>query len=284
MTRKIVLLAFMMLTAVSCYSCRWASHPDPRLPARDVTVTLMTYNVGVFHKDYEKLGHYSYPEVAALIKSTGAQVIGLNETDWERPRTDSQQQVKELAALLGKDWDYQFTYALDPTYGNSLLWKKDLDVVQRFPRLELAKETGAETRSMGAVEFDEFIFCVTHLDHKSEPDQLSAVAKITEWAALHTRKPIFLVGDMNAVPSSKTIQELQKRWTLLSTSAYTFSADNLRKCIDYIFVYKDCAELRAVEVLDGGVITPADNPSVADASDHCPVWARVKLTIQPLYR
>lgn len=284
MTKKIVFLAFMMLTAVSCRSCRWTSHPDPRLPAREVTVTLMTYNVGVFHKDYATLGHYSYPEVAALIKGSGAQVVGLNETDWERPRTDRQQQAKELVALLGEQWDYQFTYALDPTYGNSLLWKKDLDAIRRLPRLELTKEAGAETRSMGAVEFDDFIFCVTHLDHKSEADRLAAVAKITEWAAGYTRKPIFLVGDMNAVPSSETIQAFQKNWTLLSTSANTFPADEPRKCIDYIFVYKDCAELKAVEVLDGGVITPTADPSVADASDHCPVWARVKLTIQPLYR
>lgn len=284
MTKKIVFFAFVMLTAVSCRSYRWTSHPDPRLPARDVTVTLMTYNVGVFHKDYATLGHYSYPEVAALVKGAGAQVVGLNETDWERPRTDKQQQAKELAALLGENWDYQFTYALDPTYGNSILWQKDLDIVRRFPRLELTKETGSEDRSMGAVELDEFIFCVTHLDHKSAADQLAAVAKITEWASMNKRKPIFLVGDMNAVPSSATIQELQKNWTLLSPTSNTYPADEPKKCIDYIFVYKDCAELEAVEVLDSGVITPSGNPSVADASDHCPVWAKVKLTIQPLYR
>lgn len=276
--KKLLLGGLVAMMALSCSSCR--SHPDPRLPDKEITVTMMSYNVGVFQKYYSTLGHYSYPEVAGLINQTGACVVGLNETDWERPRTDQQHQAELLAAELGEKWDYQFTYALDPTYGNSILWNRDLGLKQRFPRLELTKNTGSESRSMGAVEFDEFIFCVTHLDHKSADDQLAAVATITEWARKHSHKPVFLVGDMNAVPESATIQEYLKGWKRLSPEGFTFPSGTPRKCIDYIFVYNDCATLLKTEVLEGGVITPDINPVVSQTSDHCPVWIKVKMTVK----
>lgn len=283
--KRILMFGSLLALLSSCNSCRHInSHPNPTLSPREVTITFMSYNVGVFKKYYDALGHYSYPEVAAVINSIGPDVIGLNETDWERARTESQHQAELLAAQLGEEWKYQFTYALDPTYGNSILWKDNFNFVRGLPRLELPKDTGSEDRSMGAVQFHDFIFCVTHLDHRSADDRLNAVRLITQWAKSHNSGPIFLVGDMNATPDSETIQELCKDWTLLSSTEYTHSAANPSKCIDYIFLYTASNTLMKAEVLDKGVVTSAKNAAAAKASDHFATWAKVHFVVQPPYR
>ena len=284
--KRILMLGGLFALLSSCNACRnlHSGTPDPTLSPYDVTLTIMSYNVGVFKKYYDDLGHYSYPEVAAIINSVGPDVIGLNETDWERPRTEGQHQAELLAKQLGDEWKYQFTYALDATYGNSILWKDNFNFIRGLPRLELPKDTGSEVRSMGAVQFHDYIFCVTHLDHRSEADRLNAVRLITQWAKGHNSGPIFLVGDMNATSDSETIQELKKDWTPLSVTDNTHSTANPSKCIDYIFFFTNSNTVQKIEVLDGGVVTTAKCPDAAKASDHLAIWTKVHFIVQPPYR
>ena len=254
--------------------------PDtpPEIPG-EVTYTLMSYNVGAFRKYYETLVHYSYPEVASVIQSVGAQVVGLNETDWGASRTDGEHQAAELASQLGSGWDARFYFAAYNWYGNSLIWDTTvLPLEKEYPRLQLPKTDGAEVRSMGAVEFRDFVFCVTHLDHVSEADRLNAINLITDWASTNfcsAGKPVFLVGDMNAEPGSATIRKFHENWRQLTGNELTFSTRNLRKCIDFILVYKNGAE-DIVDVVGSGVVTPARNAAANIASDHCPSWVTLK--------
>ncbi|MBR5699464.1 MAG: endonuclease/exonuclease/phosphatase family protein [Bacteroidales bacterium] len=253
--------------------------PGPEAP-EEVTYTLMSYNVGAFKKYKETLEHYSFPEVAAVIRYAGPQVVGLNETDWEGKRTDYLHQATELATVLGSDWDARFWYAGYTWYGNSMVWDGSrLTAQKEFPRLRFPKgESGSEERSMGAVEFGDFTFCVTHLDHKSEEDRLYAVNLLTAWVKEQygaSGKPVFLVGDLNAVPASSTLSSLRENWTQLSGNAYTYPTSNLTKCIDFILVFNNGAE-KKIQVLDAGVVTPQLIDAAGTASDHCPVWVKVR--------
>ena len=177
---------------------------------------------------------------------------------------------------MSTDWEARFYPAGYTWYGNSLVWDgAALLPVKEYPRLLLPKTEGSEIRSMGAVEFHDFIFCVTHLDHVSETDRLDAVGRITDWASANygnTHKPVFLVGDMNAEPESGTVLKIREDWQQLTGNELTFSTRNLRKCIDFIFVYKNGAE-EAVKVMKSGVVTPSKNATANIASDHCPYWA-----------
>ena len=262
--------------------------PDPPEPPDDppgtpseITCTLMSYNVGGFKKYYDELGHYSYPEVASVIQSVGAQVIGLNETDWGASRSGGEHQAEQLAGQLGPGWEGRFYNAAYTWYGNSLGWDGTvLETVREYERLVLPKTDGAEVRSMGAVEFKDFTFCVTHLDHVSETDRLNAINGITNWAATYFStgsKPVFLVGDMNAEPSSATLLKFHENWRQLTGNEFSFSTRNLRKCIDFIFVYKNGFEDKVSVVLDG-VVTPTKNATAYTASDHCPYWATLRWT------
>ncbi|MBR6055497.1 MAG: endonuclease/exonuclease/phosphatase family protein [Bacteroidales bacterium] len=253
--------------------------PEPQ----NVTITLMTYNVGTFNKYRDELGHFSYPEVAEVIGTVGPVVVGLNETDYGAARTLGEFQASRLASTLGQGWSSRFFYADKTWYGNAVVWDRySLGSGKSFDRISLDKTDGSEVRSMGAVEFRNFIFCSTHLDHISETDRLSAVDKITAWAEAHySGKPIFLAGDMNATPGSAPITRLSQNWIRLTGNNPTFPSDGPTRCIDYIFIYKADASGEmppGVELLGSGVVTADTVPAVATASDHCPVWASLLLS------
>ena len=68
----------------------------------------MSYNVGAFKKYNDDLGHFSYPEVAKVIKSVDAKIVGLNETDHGAVRTLGEYQASKLATALGTGWSPSF--------------------------------------------------------------------------------------------------------------------------------------------------------------------------------
>ena len=83
-------------------------------------------------------------------------------------------------------------------------------------------------------------------------------------------KPVFLAGDLNALPESPEIAELKKGFTILSdTSKPTFRADNPSRCIDYILV--DTAHADRVEVTERQVV------AAPEATDHCALVVRVNV-------
>lgn len=240
-------------------------------------LTLMSYNIGSFLKYKTDLGHYSYPEAAVVVNHYSVDVIGMNETDNGMTRSENQYQAEVFARELGSGWKYYFAYALDTYYGNSILSSGRFAEVKRWPRLELPKGDGYETRSLGAIEYDDFVFCVAHLDHKSNTARLNAVQIINDWAQANyasSDKPVFLVGDMNCTPDDPTIGSLLEKWTRISSDGYTFSTASPSKCIDYIFVLNNEAEY---EVNASDVITSCPGVTVSKISDHFPIYADLTL-------
>ena len=283
---KRLIFSFLLLTALSACSKNGGdpaseSETDSGNQKEPVYAeyTLMTYNVGSFRKYEESLGHLSYQEVAGIISSVDADICGLNETDWGFSRTYSDKQAEKLATELGSGWNSHFVFAYRTDYGNSLVWKNELGLVFKFPRVSIPKTGEGEVRSMGAIEFEDFVFCTTHLDHKSNDDRIAGVQIITDWVKKEfggACKPVILAGDLNCEPGSDPINELQKNWQQISPVVKSYPSDNPRKSIDYILVYaNDQAEKVIVD--GGGVITKEDNPVVATASDHCPVWVKIKI-------
>lgn len=244
---------------------------------KEVTLRLCSYNVGLFSKSKATLGHYSYPEAAALLTEMNVDVVGLNETDKGNKRTDNHYQAEELAKELGKDWTTYFAYAHNLAYGNSIVAAPEYKVVKQWERLLIPKGDGSENRSSGAVEYEDFVFCVTHLDHESVEARKKGVEIITQWALENygkdkTHKPVFLVGDMNCISTEVTIANLEKNWKLISAKELTYPSDKPKKCIDYIFVLDNGVEVKAGE---SHAVTTSVNVDVSTVSDHCPIYCDV---------
>ncbi|MDR1339224.1 MAG: endonuclease/exonuclease/phosphatase family protein [Prevotellaceae bacterium] len=238
--------AYMILTAL-LYSCN----------AREER-TLMSYNI----RNAKGMDDVTdCRRIAGVIKSLDADVVAMQEIDSVTERSGGVFILEEIARHAGMHLSFSASIPFQGgKYGTGILSKE-----KPLAAKSVALPGREEKRSLLIAEFkDCTVFC-THFSLNPE-DRLLSVAIINEYAEGY-KKPVFLAGDMNDVPSSKVIAELQKSWTVLSdTARFTFSSDDPQICIDYIFVRKT----DRVEVL---------NATVADeriASDHLPVYARVK--------
>ena len=244
-----------------------------------MTVRFVSYNVGCFKKYKTALGHFSYPEVAEVLKENRAAVVGLNETDNGAERTDYDYQAQKLAEQMGEGWTYYFAPARSTTYGNGIIASPSYKVVKEWPKLTIPKKdpNTSEVRSMGAVEYEDFVFCVTHLDHRSEASRLEGVRLITEWAKANygagkSNKPVILLGDMNCVPTDAPIIEFEKDWDWVSANELTFPCKEgqpLTKCIDFVFVLKNGAQYT---VGKSHAIHSVASTNIYQAADHYPIY------------
>ena len=229
-------------------------------------MTLVSYNVGVFSK-YED---NTIPQVADVIRGAGASLVALNELD-SCNRRHADYQLQELAKELG-DWSFQFASAFPyagGAYGNGVVSRDK--VISRY-KVHLPKSDGSEPRSIAVVETDRCVFASVHLDYVGENSQRDQVEALNDWfkgVYAGAKKPVFLCGDFNAEPDSEAIELMRQGWTRLSGTESTYSTKNPRKCIDYVFAYKDAAPVEVVstEVLTAGTET---------LSDHFPIKVVVK--------
>ena len=119
-----------------------------------------------------------------------------------------------------------------------------------------------ETRTLILAEFEDYIYCCTHLS-LTEEDRMKSLEIVKSFTASY-KKPLFLAGDMNAEPESDFIKELQKDFQILSNPKQsTYPAPEPKETIDYITALKSNANgfaLISSQVLDEPI-----------ASDHRPI-------------
>lgn len=252
---------------------------DPTLPpaaGAPMTVRFISYNVGKFAKYESALGHKSYPEVAKVIQEIGGTVVGLNETN--------KGQATELAKALGTGWTGYFAYAANTNYGNSIVAAPEYKVVKECPRVDIPKVDAntSEVRSLGVVEYEDFVFCVTHLDHMSIEARKHGVKVITDWCLENygpgkTTKPVILLGDMNCIPAEVTIANFKENWDWVSANENTFPCPNPTKCIDFVFVLKNGVSYTKGE---SHSVFRTLTTDIEKASDHYPIYADITFNAQ----
>ena len=119
-----------------------------------------------------------------------------------------------------------------------------------------------EARALIMAEFDNYIYCCTHLS-LTEEDRMASLELIKDFAAAH-KKPFFLAGDLNAEPESAFIKYLQQDFQILSdVNQHTFPAPAPTETIDYITALK--------QNMKGFTVTSAQVVNEPVASDHRPL-------------
>ena len=145
-------------------------------PDADV-LRLATYNVGVFSKS----GTNTTLMIVEMMKELGVCALSMNELDSCNTRHQVFQ-LKSFAREMGS-WDYTYAPALNYKggwYGIGIASNPKLNIIRRF-RLKLSQAGGSEVRALAVSEFQDFVFCSTHLDHKSKDAQLVQAGEITAW-------------------------------------------------------------------------------------------------------
>ncbi len=178
------------------------------------TVRLVTYNAGTFNKYIAD----DYPLVAEMMREVGADAVCLNELDSCTTRTGGVFQLERIARAMG-GWDYRFGRAMPyrgGSYGVGVMTRER--ILDHFT-VALPRGEGAEPRVLTVVELARYVIATTHLDHTSaaaQRDQVAVINRVMRERYAEASKPVFLGGDLNALPDSGNARTLQEAWTVLT--------------------------------------------------------------------
>lgn len=237
-------------------------------------IRIMAYNVLRFV--YDKNDPYNYQTIANMVNEKEVDAVCVNELDSFTTRSNSDYQLEKFAQTLG-NWDFKFGAAMPHaggSYGEGIATKEK--AVRKFS-VSLPKGVGAEPRVIVVMEMNDYVIATTHLDHvsaESQIDQVKIINSTIEELYIDSDKPVFLAGDLNAMPDSETIAFLKENWTMLSSTHPTFPSHNPTRCIDYVFQYNNGVKC---EVLHAEVIRFLKSGNPATASDHLPVIVDIKI-------
>lgn len=227
----------------------------------DTIHRLMSYNI---HHARGMDGVVDTKRIGELIIQVDPEVVALQEVDSVSARSGGIDTMGDLSVQTGMYASYSASIPLQGgKYGIGLLTKEK--PLNSF-RIDLPGKE--EARSALIVELEKYVIVCTHLS-LDDKEQVASVDLINKAISKYS-KPLFLIGDLNAVPESETMKQFGEQWKILNTtSEHTFPSENPNVTIDYVLAYKfggDNLEKIRSEVIDERV-----------ASDHRPLLVEVKL-------
>lgn len=266
--------AFALVLSVLLAACAGAG--QGARGGREVTV--LVYNI---HAGKDAGGRDNLPRVAELVRTTGADLVLLQEVDRNTQRSGPADQPAVLARLTGYSAAFGRTIQFQGgEYGIALLSRW---AVRRDTLIPLAVAAppggtteGREQRGVLLAELaapgGSIAVLNTHLDHTADDAwRVQEIAGVLRAAAtVGPGMPVLLGGDLNARPESPVHQQLRAAgfrdaWAECgSGDAMTFPAGAPDRRIDYLYLAGEtrCLESRVL---------------ASDASDHRPLLIRVRL-------
>ena len=232
-------------------------------------IRMLTYNIrsglGMDNKR-------SLSKIASVIESSGADLIGLQETDKYMISSCFSFQAKKLAQLLGMN--YAFGGAWKPiffsSFGNTILSKYPI-IEYKNTLLPGAGEQRALLEAVADINNCRIRLCNTHLG-LSQATREEQVDKIIELLGDFSL-PTILIGDCNVTPDDPIIDKLSACFRQKSSiftdentidEHKTYPSNNPTEKLDYIFFSSHWKEISQK-------ILPSQ------ASDHLPLLAEGKL-------
>lgn len=276
-----------------------AAAPDP---ARTDTLRILTWNIAHNRgdlrqgplqnfragSDEERIARLA--RIAAVIREADADVVVLNEVDFDAVWSGGLNHAETLARAVGyptrveqRNFDFG-TLSLDFAFGNALLTRLPVDTVRHVgipphSRLE-ATLIGAKTAVLVVLGTDAGPVGVVpiHLEFRTEVTRLTAVAPLR--ALQDDAPPLVLAGDFNTGPpgwpgadSVTAVGRLMEAgWSStrvagrVGAGGPTFPSPDPRRAIDWVLAEPP------LRVLDSRVLA-----GVAELSDHLPVLAVVEV-------
>ena len=217
-------------------------------------------------------GDFDLDKIASIIKETNPDLVALQEVDFKTNRARNYDLVTELGWRTKMTSLFGIAMPFDGGgYGEGVLTKMPIVASRNVP-LPHSPNNEPRTALEVTVELesgDTICFIGTHLEHqRNSIDRIDQTKEINE-IFLSNKYPTILAGDLNDTPESEAILILKKYWidTFGENPKPTYSSDNPRKKIDYIF-YMPATKWKVVE-----------NKIICDtiASDHCAVLSVLEL-------
>lgn len=224
------------------------------------TLKLMTYNI----KNANGMDDVcNFQRIANVINNASPDVVAIQEVDSMTKRSGQKYVLGEIAERT--QMHAYFAPAIDfdgGKYGIGLLTRQ---VPVRLQTIPLPGRE--EARALILAEFEDYIYCCTHMS-LTEEDRMKSLKIVKSFTAPY-KKPLFLAGDMNAEPESDFIKELQKDFQILSNpKQHTYPAPEPKETIDYIATLKSNA--------NGFALISAQVLNESMASDHRPILVKLR--------
>lgn len=224
------------------------------------TLKLMTYNI----KNANGMDDVcNFQRVANVINNASPDVVAIQEVDSMTNRSGQRYVLGEIAERT--QMHAYFAPAIDfdgGKYGIGLLTRQ---VPLRLQTVPLPGRE--EERALILAEFEDYIYCCTHMS-LTEEDRMKSLEIVKSFTAPY-KKLLFLAGDMNAEPESDFIKELQKDFQILSNpKQHTYPAPEPKETIDYITTLKSTA--------NGFALLSARVLNEPMASDHRPILVELR--------
>ena len=254
--KKMLVFSAVAASLAGCCSCTAQEKP--------AAMTLMSYNVMHCEGADKKI---DIARTASVIVREKPRFVGVQELDFKAAkRSGGVDQPAELGRLAGMHATFaQAIPYQGGGYGVAVLsCEKPLSVFK-------APLPGMEPRVLLLCEFEDCWFGTTHLSLQ-ETNRLAAVEIVRKAVAERAaKKPVYLTGDWNATPESKTLAGIRSFMTILSDTKdrtfHNFDPNARPYCIDYVAVDSESAKRLAVK--ETHVV-----PDVT-TSDHSPIVATV---------
>lgn len=251
------LLSILFLFSIGC-----GTKNHSATDSSSITLKIASYNV----RNAKGMDNrVDFDRTAEVIKSINADAIAIQELDSATNRSNGLVVLNELAKRTDMIASYNASIEFDGgKYGNGILTKEQPLKVEA-----IALPGREEKRSLLIVELQHYVVCCTHLS-LNEEDRGESMKLIQQQTDKYQLKPLFLAGDLNALPNADEIKDLSSSWILLSDSTQaTYPSDTPTEVIDYIFMKSNSQFSHIVK--NGATV---NEPM---ASDHRPLWVEVSI-------
>ncbi|WP_226529002.1 endonuclease/exonuclease/phosphatase family protein [Metabacillus niabensis] len=245
---------------------------------KPVNINVMSFNI---HHAVGEDDVLDLERIAKIIEGSNTDIVGLQEVDnhWSS-RSDFQDQAKLLAERLGMFYTYAANLDYEPLHDGDERRQYGTAILSKYPILSsenhcLTKIGNTEQRGLLEVTINvkgnHLHIYNTHLALTSTEREIQ-INEVVE-IANQSEGPKVILGDLNATPESIEMKSMYAHYLDVfadQPTAYTYSAENPTKRIDYIFTSND------IETVNTEVIQSL-------ASDHLPITAEIVLDREQPY-
>jgi endonuclease/exonuclease/phosphatase family metal-dependent hydrolase len=221
-----VMAVLAFLTPVGLFVVR----PDLHPPASARALTLATFNV---EQGYDLKNQRNFDGQLAFLKTLGADILGLQESDTNRVAGGNDDLVRYLARGLNLH-AYYGPKTANGTFGIALLSRYPIESARTFYLYSEGEQTAVVTAEVIVGE-KTYSILVTHLGNGGPLLQLQQVLNLVD-----SSRPVVLLGDFNFRPESEQYRVvtdiLNDGWAKRWPSGVQGNGYAPAKRIDYVFV------------------------------------------------
>jgi len=238
--------------------------------AAPLRLRVLCYNI---HHAAGVDGKLDVPRIARVIQSVQPDLVALQEVDRNTTRTGKVDQAAELARLTRMNHVFGANIAFQGgQYGNAILSRYPITEHRNhlLPNVDAGEQRGVLAATIQMSKDRSLRLLATHFDHRRpDAERLASAKFVNKLAVKRSGMPAIFAGDLNDVPDSRSLQEIDGVWTRTNARMImpTIPVGKPARQIDYIFV-RPKARWTLVEtrVLDEAV-----------ASDHRAIFTIVEL-------